>query len=46
MMERNVPDTKLATEATELVRDRTTDLIYHHSGRVYLFGATQGGTAG
>jgi hypothetical protein len=46
MMERNVPDTKLATEATELVRDRTTDLIYHHSRRVYLFGATQGRNRG
>jgi hypothetical protein len=30
-----VPDTKLATEATELIRDTTTELIYHHSRRVY-----------
>jgi hypothetical protein len=28
------PDTKLAREATELVRDSTTDLIYNHSRRV------------
>jgi hypothetical protein len=25
-----VPDTKLARDATELVRDATTDLIYNH----------------
>ncbi|MFF8729215.1 HD domain-containing protein [Streptomyces sp. NPDC015171] len=38
----SVPDTKLAREATQLVRDETNDLIYHHSRRVYLFGALQG----
>ncbi|MFD9326112.1 HD domain-containing protein [Streptomyces sp. NBC_00564] len=38
----SVPDTKLAREATELVRDTTSDLVYHHSRRVYLFGALQG----
>jgi hypothetical protein len=38
----SVPDTKLAREATELVRDVTSDLIYHHSRRVYLFGSLQG----
>lgn len=37
-----VPDTKLAREATELVRDSTSDLIYHHSRRVYFFGSLQG----
>lgn len=37
-----VPDTKLAREATELVRDSTSELIYHHSRRVYFFGALQG----
>ena len=36
------PDTKLAREATELVRDSTSDLIYHHSRRVYWFGSLQG----
>ena len=34
-----VPDTKLAREATELIRDRTSDLIYHHSRRVYMWGS-------
>lgn len=28
-----IPDTRLAREATELIRDRTDDLIYHHSRR-------------
>jgi hypothetical protein len=34
-----VPDTKLARDATELVRESTTDLIYNHSRRVYWFGS-------
>src|SRR5437879_1000199 len=41
-----VPDTKLAMEATELVRDTTTELIYHHSRRVYWFGSLQGRNRG
>ncbi|MEV0533234.1 HD domain-containing protein [Kitasatospora sp. NPDC050463] len=37
-----IPDSSLAAEATELVRDTSTELLYHHSRRVYLFGALQG----
>ncbi|MFE9680498.1 HD domain-containing protein [Streptomyces sp. NPDC002701] len=37
-----VPDTKLAREATELVRDSADELIYHHSRRVYFFGVLRG----
>lgn len=37
-----IPDGKLATEATELVRDVTDDLIYDHSRRVFLFGSLSG----
>lgn len=37
-----IPDSALATEATELVRDVTTPLVYDHSRRVYLFGALRG----
>ncbi|MDH6708164.1 hypothetical protein P3T27_004903 [Kitasatospora sp. MAA19] len=37
-----VPDSKLSREATELVRDTVSDLIYDHSRRVYFFGALQG----
>jgi hypothetical protein len=36
------PDTKLAAEATELVRDTTTDLVFHHSRRVFWFGSVLG----
>jgi HD domain len=41
-----VPDTKLARDATELVRESTTDLIYNHSRRVYWFGSLQGHNRG
>jgi hypothetical protein len=41
-----IPDTKLARDATELVRDSTTELIYHHSRRVFLFGSLQGRNRG
>jgi hypothetical protein len=37
-----VPDTKLARDATDLVREHTTDLVYHHSRRVFWFGSLQG----
>ena len=38
----HVPDTALTREATQLVRDTTSDLIYHHSRRVFFFGSLQG----
>jgi hypothetical protein len=41
-----IPDTKLARDATDLVRDSTTDLIYHHSRRVFWFGSLQGRNRG
>jgi hypothetical protein len=41
-----VPDTKLARDATELVRATTTDLVYHHSRRVFWFGSLQGRNRG
>ena len=37
-----IPDSLLAREATELVRDTETDLLFHHSRRVFLFGAIAG----
>ncbi len=37
-----IPDSALAREATELVRDTATPLLYHHSRRVYLFGSLRG----
>jgi hypothetical protein len=38
----SIPDSALAVEATELVRDTESDLLFDHSLRVYLFGALQG----
>src|ERR1019366_4963361 len=37
-----IPDSKLAREITELVRDTETPLLFHHSSRVYHFGALAG----
>jgi HD superfamily phosphodiesterase len=37
-----IPDSKLAGEITELVRDTETPLLFHHSSRVYYFGALAG----
>jgi hypothetical protein len=41
-----VPDSQIAREVTELVRDTTTELIFNHSSRVYLFGVLAGGKRG
>ena len=37
-----VPDSKLAREVTELVRDTESALLFHHSSRVYYWGALTG----
>lgn len=37
-----IPDSQLAREATDLVRDTETPLLFHHSRRVFLFGALTG----
>ncbi|MEN3312590.1 MAG: hypothetical protein V7645_1919 [Actinomycetota bacterium] len=37
-----VPDSRLAREATQLIRSVEPDLLYNHSLRVYSFGALQG----
>src|SRR3981189_2842458 len=37
-----VPDSKLAREATELVRDTESPLLFNHSTRVYYFGSLGG----
>src|ERR1700757_3132373 len=37
-----IPDSKLAREITELVRDTESPLLFHHSNRVYYFGALAG----
>lgn len=38
----HTPDTKLAREVTEIVRDTESELLFNHSSRVYLFGALAG----
>jgi hypothetical protein len=42
----SVPDTKLAREITEFVRDTESDLLFHHSSRVYYWGALAGNRRG
>jgi HD superfamily phosphodiesterase len=37
-----IPDSRLARDATDLIRSVESDLLYHHSLRVYAFGALQG----
>src|SRR5258708_15749366 len=37
-----IPDSKLAREITELVGDSESPLVFHHSSRVYYFGALAG----
>ncbi|QWT19674.1 HD domain-containing protein [Bacillus sp. NP157] len=41
-----IPDSQLAREITELVRDSETELLFHHSRRVFLFGALTGKAKG
>jgi hypothetical protein len=37
-----IPDSKLAREVTQIVRDTESELLFNHSSRVYLFGALAG----
>ena len=37
-----IPDSKMARDLTQMIRDRELDLLFHHSMRVYLFGALTG----
>ncbi|WP_394613616.1 HD domain-containing protein [Lentzea sp. JNUCC 0626] len=41
-----VPDTELAREATSLVRKVTDDTLFHHSRRVFLWGALKAAQRG
>ncbi len=38
----SIPDSKLAREIAEVVRDTETPLLFNHSSRVYFFGALAG----
>ncbi|MDQ1730603.1 MAG: hypothetical protein QOK10_762 [Pseudonocardiales bacterium] len=37
-----IPNTALVREATEVVREAATPLLFHHSRRVFLFGSLKG----
>lgn len=37
-----VPDSKLARDVTHFIRDTESDLLFHHSTRVYFWGAIMG----
>jgi HD superfamily phosphodiesterase len=41
-----IPDSRLARDATELIRNVESDLLYNHSLRTYAFGALQGDRLG
>ncbi|MFD4786116.1 HD domain-containing protein [Streptomyces sp. NPDC058459] len=41
-----IPDSRLAQDATELIRETTPPVIFHHSRRVYLFGSLQAAARG
>ena len=41
-----IPDTALVREATELIRSAEDDVLFHHSRRVFLFGALHGNRLG
>lgn len=38
----SIPDSRLAQEATDILREHATDLLFNHSIRVYLFAVEQG----
>jgi HD domain len=40
-----IPDTRLAKEATGILREHSTDLLYNHSTRVFLFASELGRSA-
>jgi HD superfamily phosphodiesterase len=42
LAEFRIPDSTLAREITELVRDTESPLLFHHSSRVYYWGALAG----
>ena len=42
----SIPDSILAREVTELVRNTESPLLFNHSSRVYFFGALAGSQRG
>lgn len=42
----DIPDSSLAQQIAEFVRDNTTELLFNHSSRVYHFAALSGARRG
>jgi HD domain len=38
----SIPDSKMTRDLTQFIRDTESELLFHHSTRVYLFGALTG----
>jgi len=38
----DIPDSQLTREVTQFIRDTESDLLFHHSARVYVWGALTG----
>lgn len=38
----SIPDTQITRDATTFIRDTESDLLFHHSSRVYYWGALAG----
>jgi hypothetical protein len=41
-----IPDSRIAREITQLIRDTESDMLFHHSARVYYWGALAGKRSG
>jgi hypothetical protein len=41
-----IPDSQLARDVTQFIRDTESDLLFHHSTRVYFWGALRGQQTG
>jgi hypothetical protein len=41
-----IPDSRLSREVTEFIRETESDLLFHHSARVYFWGALTGNRQG
>ena len=41
-----IPDSRIARDATDLIRSVESDVLYHHSLRVYSSGALRGALRG
>ncbi len=38
----SIPDTQITRDTTTFIRDTESDLLFHHSSRVYYWGGARG----